>query len=427
MMKLNQIKFNNAPKMSQIPKRNVSVWNKVQMGPEDPILGVSVAFNKDTDPKKINLGVGAYRDENGKPYVLQCVREAEKRIYEGKMDHEYAAIGGIPAYNKVCQELQLGADSPVIKEKRAVTIQSLSGTGALRVAASFMNRFIDLPGDNRKNVYLPNPTWGNHNTIFQDSGFACKAYRYYDEKTCGLDFKGLSEDVKNAPNNSLFLFHACAHNPTGVDPNLQQWEQLSKICKEKGHYVFFDLAYQGFASGSPEKDVAPVRLFIKDGHDVGIAQSFAKNFGLYGERVGSLTFLGANEKEAQNLESQLKILVRPMYSNPPVQGARIVQTILSDPQLTAQWRTEVDKMAKRIQGMRQSLVDNLKSLGSKKDWSHITNQIGMFSYTGLKPEQVDVMTKEFHVYLVRNGRISIAGITPHNVGHLAKAMHEVTK
>jgi len=431
MMKLNTaVKFNSfgAPKGKVFaPRRYHSAWSKVQQGPEDPILGVTVAFNKDTDQKKINLGVGAYRDDNGKPYVLESVREAEKRIYEAKMDHEYAPIAGVAQYNKLCQELQLGADSPVIAEKRAVTIQSLSGTGALRVGAAFMNRHIDLPGDNKKFVYLPNPTWGNHNTIFQDSNFQCKTYRYYDDKTCGLDFKGFLEDVKNAPAQSLFLFHACAHNPTGVDPNIQQWAELSKACKEKNHFIFFDLAYQGFASGSPEKDVAPVRLFIKDGHNVGIAQSFAKNFGLYGERAGSLTFLTANEKEASAVESQLKILVRPMYSNPPVTGARIVSTILADPKLNAQWRTEVDKMAKRISGMRQALVDNLKSLGSKKDWSHITNQIGMFSYTGLKPEQVDKMTSEFHVYLIRNGRISIAGITPHNVGHLAKAMHEVTK
>jgi len=431
MMKLNSsMRINNTVahkgvKM-QTPRRFNSVWSKVQQGPEDPILGISVAFNKDTDPRRINLGVGAYRDDNGKPYVLESVREAEKRIYEAKMDHEYAPIAGIPQFNKLCQELQLGADSSVIAEKRAVTIQSLSGTGALRVAADFMKRHIDLPGDNKKFVYLPNPTWGNHNTIFQDAGFQCKTYRYYDDKTCGLDFKGLLEDVKNAPASSLFLFHACAHNPTGVDPNLQQWGELSKIAKDKNHYIFFDLAYQGFASGSPEKDVAPVRLFIKDGHNVGIAQSFAKNFGLYGERAGSLTFLTGNEKEASAVESQLKILVRPMYSNPPITGARIVSTILGDPKLNAQWRTEVDKMAKRISGMRTQLVDNLKSLGSK-DWSHITNQIGMFSYTGLKPEQVDKMTSEFHVYLVRNGRISIAGITPHNVGHLAKAMHEVTK
>lgn len=208
---------------------------------------------------------------------------------------------------------------------------------------------------------------------------------------------------------------------------MDQWQKLSQVCKEKGHFVFFDLAYQGFASGSPEKDAAPVRLFIKEGHNVGIAQSFAKNFGLYGERIGALTLLCKDNNEALAVESQLKILIRPMYSNPPVHGARIVQTILSDNALTTQWRGEVDKMAKRIISMRSKLVDNLKAIGSKHDWSHITNQIGMFCYTGLKPEQVDRMAKEFHVYLTRNGRISVAGITSHNVEHLARAIHEVSK
>jgi len=408
-------------------KRFNSIWSKVQMGPEDPILGVTVAFNKDTDPKKINLGVGAYRDDNGKPFILASVREAEKRLFEKNLDHEYLPIAGLAQFNKLVQELQLGTESPVIKEKRAVTVQALSGTGALRVGADFMERFIDLPGDNKKIVYLPSPTWGNHIPIYNDAGFQVKYYKYYDEKTCGLDFKGLTADVKAAPNQSLFLFHACAHNPTGVDPDMQQWQEISNICKEKKHFVFFDLAYQGFASGNPEKDAGPVRLFIKEGHNVGIAQSFAKNFGLYGERVGALTFLCKDDKEAACVESQLKILVRPMYSNPPLQGARIVSTILSDTQLNAQWRTEVDAMAKRIIGMRKALVDNLKQVGSTKDWSHITKQIGMFAYTGIKPEQVDRMAKDFHVYLTRNGRISIAGITTQNVKHLATAMHEVTK
>jgi len=397
------------------------------MGPEDPILGVSVAFNKDTDPKKINLGVGAYRDDNGKPYILECVREAEKRIFDGNLDHEYLPIGGLAKFNHLCQELQLGANSPVIKDKRAVTIQTLSGTGALRVGAEFMSRFINLPGDNAKTVYVPNPTWGNHNTIFNDSDFKVKTYKYYDDKTCGLDFKGLTEDLKNAPKESAFLFHACAHNPTGVDPNLDQWKEISNIAKDKKHFIFFDLAYQGFASGNPEQDAAPVRHFIQEGHNVVIAQSFAKNFGLYGERVGCFTLLCKDATEAAAVESQLKILVRPMYTNPPLHGARIVSTILSDQALTSKWRVEVDKMAKRIINMRKALVDNLKALGSKKDWSHITNQIGMFAYTGLKPEQVERMTKEYHVYLTKNGRISIAGITSHNVQHLAKAMHEVTK
>jgi len=410
-------------------KRNyaIDVWGKVQKGPEDPILGVTVAFNKDTFPNKINLGVGAYRDDTGKPFVLNAVKQAEKKIFDTNMNHEYAPIAGVAEFNKVSQVLQLGENSPVIKDKRAVTIQALSGTGALRVGAQFLNRFLDLPSETRNTVYLPNPTWGNHNPIFQDSGFQLKQYRYYDNKTIGLDWEGLKTDVKNAPSKSVFLFHACAHNPTGVDPSLDQWKQLSQLCKEKDHYVFFDLAYQGFASGDPEKDAASVRTFIEDGHDVAIAQSFAKNFGLYGERIGALTLLTKNAQQAEAVESQLKILVRPMYSNPPVHGARIVSIILQDPNLTAEWRREVKVMADRIITMREKLVNHLKEFGSKRDWSHITKQIGMFCYTGMTPEQVDRLSNEFHIYLTRNGRISVAGVTSQNFKYLAQSIHEVTK
>jgi len=407
--------------------RNQSVWSKVPKGPEDPILGVTVAFNKDPSPQKVNLGVGAYRDDNGKPFVLSSVKKAEKKIQEGNPDHEYGPINGIPQFNKVVQELQFGKDSSIIKDKRAVTVQALSGTGALRVGADFMHRFIDLPAETKNTVYIPDPTWGNHIPLYEDAGFKLKKYRYYDAKTCGLDFAGLKEDVQKAPSHSLFLFHACAHNPTGVDPTAAQWKEISQLCKNKGHFVFFDLAYQGFASGNPEKDVGSVHQFINDGHNVGISSSFAKNFGLYGERIGALTFLTKDATESENVESQLKILIRPMYSNPPVYGARLVSTILSDPALAAEWRTEVKAMAERIISMREKLVGYLKEHGSKRDWSHITNQIGMFCYSGLTPEQVDRLASEFHIYLTRNGRISIAGVTSKNVEYLAKAMHAVTK
>jgi len=407
--------------------RNISTWEKVQKGPEDPILGVTVAFNKDTSPNKMNLGVGAYRDDNNKPYILQCVKEAENKIREANMDHEYAAIGGVPSFNKVSQELVLGQGAPEIAAKRAVTVQALSGTGALRVGSDFIMKHANLPAETKKTVWLPNPTWANHNNIYADSGFQVKTYKYYDPKTCGLDFDGMRTDIKAAPKNSFILLHACAHNPTGVDPSPAQWQELSAICKEKDHFTFFDLAYQGFASGDPEKDAFPVRQFIKDGHNVGIAQSFAKNFGLYGERIGALTFLTDNATQAENVESQLKILIRPMYSNPPITGARIVSTILSDPKLTALWRTEVKGMADRIISMRDRLTTGLKNAGSKRDWSHISKQIGMFCYSGLTPEQVDKLSNEHHIYLTRNGRISIAGITSKNVDYLAQSIHAVTK
>lgn len=402
------------------------VWSKVEMGPEDPILGVSVAFNKDTSPLKINLGVGAYRTDEGKPYVLDAVRQAETQIFNKKMDHEYLPIGGSADFCKLSRELVLGTDSPAIKEKRAVTWQGISGTGSLRIAANFMSRHMNITAD-KKVVMMPNPTWGNHLPIFKDAGFDHKMYRYYDSKTCGLDFEGMKTDLLNAPKNSIMLFHACAHNPTGVDPNMSQWAEISKVCKEKDHFVFFDCAYQGFASGDTDKDAAPIRHFIKEGHNVVVAQSFSKNFGLYGERVGATTFVCKDEQEAARVDSQMKILIRPLYSNPPVTGARLVSIILSDPALTALWKTEVKGMADRIISMRESLVKILKELGSKKDWSHITQQIGMFCYTGLNEKQVQRMKEEFHCYLTSNGRISIAGITSKNVAHLAHAIHEVSK
>eukprot|EP01113_Clastostelium_recurvatum_P043591 TRINITY_DN723_c0_g1_i2.p2 TRINITY_DN723_c0_g1~~TRINITY_DN723_c0_g1_i2.p2 ORF type:complete len:434 (-),score=127.58 TRINITY_DN723_c0_g1_i2:2063-3364(-) len=402
--------------------RASSRWANVKKGPEDPILGITVAFNKDTDARKMNLGVGAYRDDNNKPFVLESVRRAEKKIAESNPDHEYAPIVGVAAFNKASAELALGKENPVFKDKRITTVQSLSGTGALRLAAAYLGRFYK---DHK--VYMPNPTWGNHIPIFKDSGCEIAEYRYYDDKTCGLNLEGMLADIKAAPKGSVMLLHACAHNPTGVDPTLDQWREISKACKERDHFVLFDCAYQGFASGNPEKDVAAVKMFIEEGHNIGLCQSFAKNFGLYGERIGALSFVAKDQAEAEIIESQVKILARPMYSNPPVYGARVVSTILSDAELSALWRKEVKLMADRIITMRASLVEKLKALGSKKDWSHITNQIGMFSYTGLSEQQCDKLINEHHVYLVRNGRISIAGITSKNVDHLAKSIHEVTK
>jgi aspartate aminotransferase len=385
-------------------------------------LGITVAFNKDTDPRKINLGVGAYRGDDGKPFILESVREAENRIISKKMNHEYSPIGGSPEFCKVAADLQFGADSEVIKSKRNVSVQVLSGTGSLRVGAEFLGRFMP-----KAVVYQPEPTWANHIPIFADSRMQRKTYRYYEPKSRGLDFTGMKADIAAAPEGSVMLFHACAHNPTGVDPNLNQWAELSQICKDRKHFIFFDSAYQGFASGDPERDVKPIHHFIKDGHNPIITQSFAKNFGLYGERIGAFHLVAANADEAARVESQLKILIRPMYSNPPVHGARIVTEILSDAQLSATWRKEVKLMADRIITMRTQLADKLKKLGSKHDWSHVTSQIGMFCYSGLTGEQVDTLARDYHIYMTRNGRISMAGVTSHNVGYLAESMHAVTK
>jgi aspartate aminotransferase len=399
-----------------------SVWSHVPKGPEDAILGITVAFNKDTNPNKINLGAGAYRDDSGKPFILESVRKAETHLYENHLNHEYAPINGVPEFTKAAAGLLFGSDSNVIQEKRVVTVQSLSGTGALRIGAAFLNRFLS-----QRPVYLPKPTWANHIPIFTDSGCPIQHYRYYDPSSCGLDFKGMLEDISKAPNKSVVLLHACAHNPTGVDPSLENWRELSHLIKSKELFPFFDCAYQGFASGNPEKDAEPLRLFVKEGHLVAACQSFAKNFGLYGERVGAFHLLGASVDEAVAIESQLKILIRPMYSNPPLFGARLVAHVLNTPNLNELWRKEVKLMADRIISMRQQLVDRLKAHGSTHNWSHITNQIGMFCYSGLKPNQVEELMSKHHVYLTKDGRISIAGVTSKNVDYLAQSIHAVTK
>jgi len=423
MLALRFASLTSTARSAGTPKRFASTfYNKIQKAPEDPILGVSVAFNKDTSPKKINLGVGAYRDDDGKPLVLQCIRKAEKILLDKALDHEYLPIGGLAPFNKAAAQLLLGADSPVISEGRVVTVQALSGTGALRIGAAFLGRFYKSP------VLMPNPTWGNHIPIFADSGLTDqRQYKYYDAKTISLDFKGMIQDIKGAPNGSVLLLHACAHNPTGVDPTMEQWAEVSKVAKERQHLVFFDAAYQGFASGDPNKDAAPVRHFIKDGHDIMFAQSFAKNFGLYGERAGAFSIVCNSKEQAEIVESQLKVLIRPMYSNPPLYGARLVHTVLSDAELNKLWHSEVKGMADRIITTRHKLVAALKREGSTKNWKHIIDQIGMFCFSGLTPAQVEKITKDYHVYLTSNGRISMAGVGSKNVDYLAHAMHQVTK
>uniref|UniRef100_A0A4X1URE8 Aspartate aminotransferase n=1 Tax=Sus scrofa TaxID=9823 RepID=A0A4X1URE8_PIG len=360
--------------------RASSWWAHVEMGPPDPILGVTEAFKRDTNSKKMNLGVGAYRDDNGKPYVLPSVR-------------------------------------------KYVTVQTISGTGALRIGANFLQRFFKFSRD----VFLPKPSWGNHTPIFRDAGMQLHSYRYYDPKTCGFDFTGALEDISKIPAQSVILLHACAHNPTGVDPRPEQWKEMATLVKKNNLFAFFDMAYQGFASGDGNKDAWAVRHFIEQGINVCLCQSYAKNMGLYGERVGAFTVVCKDAEEAKRVESQLKILIRPMYSNPPVNGARIASTILTSPDLRQQWLQEVKGMADRIISMRTQLVSNLKKEGSSHNWQHIVDQIGMFCFTGIKPEQVERLTKEFSIYMTKDGRISVAGVTSGNVGYLAHAIHQVTK
>ena len=401
--------------------RAFSMWSHVEMGPPDPILGLTEAFQKDTDAKKIGLQVGAYRGDDGKPLVLESVREAERRIYEAKMNHEYAGIVGVADFNKLSLQFAYGADSAPIAEGRVAVTQTLSGTGACRLVGEFLSRFVGAGSP----IYLPSPTWGNHIPIMKDAGLEVRRYRYLDSKTNGLDFAGLMEDADAAPDGSPFMLHACAHNPTGVDPTEAQWNEISALMKRKQHKVFFDCAYQGFASGDATRDAHAIRQFVADGHSIMLSQSYAKNFGLYGERIGALSVVCADADEKARVESQLKILVRPMYSNPPVYGARIVAEVLGDPALRAQWTAECKAMADRIIEMRAALRSQLGAAGSKREWSHITSQIGMFAFTGLTEPEVLELRSKYHIYLTNDGRISMAGVTTGNVEYLASSIAAV--
>ncbi|XP_021732930.1 aspartate aminotransferase, mitochondrial-like [Chenopodium quinoa] len=396
-------------------------WGHVDPAPKDPILGVTEAFLADPSPNKVNVGVGAYRDDDGKPVVLNCVREAEARI-AGNLNMEYLPMGGSNHMVEETLKLAYGEDSEFIKDKRIAAVQALSGTGACRLFADFQKRY-----QPESEIYIPVPTWANHHNIWRDANVSQKTYHYYHPESKGLDFSGMMDDIKNAPKGSFFLLHACAHNPTGVDPTEEEWKEISQLIKDKGHFPFFDMAYQGFASGDPEKDAKAIRIFLQDGHLLGISQSFAKNMGLYGQRVGCLSVLCEDDKQAVAVKTRLQQIARPMYSNPPVHGALLVSIILSDPDLKNMWLKEVKVMADRIIGMRTALRENIEKLGSPLSWEHITKQIGMFCYSGLAPEQVDRLTSQFHIYLTRNGRISMAGVTTKNVEYLANAIHEVSK
>merc|ERR1719291_146296 len=403
--------------------RRAAHWSAVPAGPPDPILGLVEAFKLDTRPEKVSLSAGTYRTNEGKPWVLPSVLAAEKRIVERGEDKEYLPIVGLADFFTVARTFALGDASPGLQNASVASVQTLSGTGACRLIGEFYKKFVGAGTP----IYLPKPSWGNHAKIFEAAGLEVRTYRYWSPSTLGLDCEGMLEDLAAMPDNSAVLLHACAHNPTGVDPTPEQWKKISAALKGKGSKIFFDSAYQGFASGDAEKDAFALRFFESEGHKFALAQSFAKNFGLYGERVGVLSILCADTDEAKRVESQLKLLVRPMYSSPPLAGARIVREILSDPVLDAQWRSECKSMADRIIDMRQALKDALAAAGSTQDWSHITSQIGMFCFSGMSPEQVDELKEKYAVYVTRDGRISMAGVTTTNVNYIAQSIHTVLK
>jgi len=412
---------------SQAMKSSSSYLSDVPMGAPDAILGIADKFKSCTSPSKVNVCIGAYRDNDGRPWILPSVRAAERLMLESPtVDKEYASIVGDAKFVDLALGFAYGTDA--VRDdgigRRLAGVQALSGTGACRLGGAFLAKFSD---DAQKRIYIPDPTWGNHMAIFREAGLEVHRYRYYDAKTNRLDMDGMVEDLTAAPEGSTVLLHACAHNPTGCDPTHDQWKILSDMIKERKLRVFFDSAYQGFASGDAEADGYALRLFVDEGHSaLMLAQSFAKNFGLYGERCGTLSVLAADEEERERVMSQLKLIIRPMYSSPPIHGSSIVRTVLESDELRGQYYGECKMMAERISRMRRVLVEKLVEAGSKHDWSHVTSQIGMFAYTGMSTEMCDQLTSEFFIFLTRNGRISLAGLNDNNVEYVAKSIHAVT-
>ncbi|GLU17874.1 hypothetical protein SLE2022_342240 [Rubroshorea leprosula] len=396
-------------------------WGRVDRAPKDPINGVTEAFLADPSSNKINLGVGAYLDDEGKPVVLQCVREAEAKIAASQFLRSISTA----VSSKFVEEsvkLVYGRDSDVVKEGTYAGVQALSGTGACRLFAELQRRF--YPGSM---IYLPDPTWSNHHNIWRDAQVCKRTFHYYDPDTKGINFAALVDDIKNAPNGSFFLLHPCAHNPTGIDPTEEQWQEISYLFKVKNHFPFFDMAYQGVASGDLERDANAIRIFLKDGHLIGCAQSFAKNMGLCGHRIGCLSVLCDDKRQGVTIKSQLQQIARAMYGSPPLHGMLLVSTILGDPEIKRLWVKEMKVMANRVQRMRATLRQVLEKLGSPLNWEHITNQVGMFCFSGLSPDQVAQLARDFHIYMILDGRMSMAGVTTGNVNYLANAIHEVTR
>lgn len=390
------------------------------MAKPDAILGIAQAYQQCTDPRKVNVCVGAYRDENGKPWVLPSVRQAERRLWEDQTQtKEYLPIDGDRDFVKVAMRFAYGRDFPL---DHLAGVQTLSGTGACRVGGTFLSTFWP-----NHPIYCPNPTWGNHINIFDECGLDVRRYRYYDRANNGLDLTGMLKDIQRAPRGSIILLHACAHNPTGCDPTIHEWKQIISVIGQRDHLAFFDCAYQGFASGDAEADAAAFRYAVSQKIPIVLAQSFAKSFGLYGERVGTLSVVCGDAEQKERILSELRLIIRPMYSSPPRHGSSIVKTILMNEQLTKQYYEECAGMARRIQTMRVKLVDCLVNVAkSQHDWSHIEKQIGMFAFTGLTAEMCHQLTNEYAIFLTTNGRISVSGLNENNVQYVANAIHAIT-
>jgi aromatic-amino-acid transaminase len=386
------------------------------MAPSDPILGVTEAFVADQNPKKVNLGVGVYTDDNGRIPLLECVRRAEEQRMKTSPHRGYLPIDGLQAYDRSVQELVFGS-----QKSNIVTVQALGGTGGLKVGADFLKQI-----NPSAPVWISEPSWENHRQLFEAAGFAVKAYAYYDPQTRGLDFQGMRRALEGMPAGSIVVLHACCHNPTGVDLDKEQWRTVLEIVQSRGLIPFLDLAYQGFAEGN-DADAYPARLFADAMSPVFLSSSFSKSFSLYGERVGALSVVTASAEEAKRVLSNVKRVVRTNYSNPPTHGGQIVATVLGSADLKALWEKELAEMRERIKKMRQALVDGVQKRVPGADWSFILRQRGMFSYSGLAREQVRRLRDEYSIYTIDTGRICVAALTSKNVDYVAEAIARVLK
>jgi aromatic-amino-acid transaminase len=398
---------------------SASLFSAVEMAPRDPILGLNDQFNSDTRPGKVNLGVGVYFDDAGKLPVLRCVAQAEKLLLEASKPKGYLPIDGIAAYDKAVQHLVFGANSEAVKTGRVATVQALGGTGGLKVGADFLKRL-----NPQATVLISDPSWENHRALFTNAGFEVASYPYYDAATRGVRFADMLVALNAAQTGTVVVLHACCHNPTGCDITPAQWEQVANTCQARGLVPFLDLAYQGFGLGIDE-DGAAVRCFLAQNMSFFVSTSFSKSFSLYGERVGALSVVCSSAEECTRVLSQLKIVIRTNYSNPPTFGAQIVATVLATPALRQMWEEELAGMRERIRATRSRLVTALQAAGVKGDLGYITSQKGMFSYSGLTKAQMERLRNEFGVYGVDSGRICVAAVNSGNIGQVTQALAQV--
>ncbi len=397
----------------------MSLFSAVEMAPRDPILGLNEQFNADTNPKKVNLGVGVYYDDNGKLPLLQCVLAAEKQMMESPKPRGYLPIDGIAAYDQAIKNLVFGATSEPVTGGRVATVQAIGGTGGLKIGADFLKKV-----NPAAKVLISDPSWENHRALFTQAGFTVETYPYYDAATRGINFEGMLAALQAAAPGTIVVLHACCHNPTGYDISAAQWDQVVAACKAAGLVPFLDMAYQGFGYGIAE-DGAVIAKFVAAGMDFLVSTSFSKSFSLYGERVGGLSVLCASKEEADRVLSQLKIAIRTNYSNPPTHGGQVVATVLNTPELRALWEKELGEMRLRIKQMRVALVEKLKAAGVKQDMSFITDQIGMFSYSGLSKEQMVRLRNEFSVYGTDTGRMCVAALNSKNIDYVCESIAKV--